>query len=270
MNKITLVPAIARKLGDLVLDGVVGTATGNQIIDQRIVAEVDNQMKGYQFYCYQGQAFNQALTIVANIVGSLNFTVAPSFATIPTVGDKYLITKRFGYNDYSSAIDEAVRRSLQLTLIPFSATLSLVPTQYEYAIPTGFKFIHELHIVPSGSTDYALENAYPLDRRAWSVSKNPSGTYTLYLDTRFFSPDWHDCDAVIIRGQRIPSSLTTPTTNAEVDDNFLIAYSAQVLSSRLIDEGQAWLQKFLAYKMEADKLESAIFSYPRASAVEII
>lgn len=270
MNKLTLFPAIARRLGDFILDGIVGTMlSGNIIYDTNLVAEANNQMKGFQLYCYQGVGFNQARTVTANSINSMSITVTPTFGTIPTIGDKYYLTKRFGWDDYSSAIDEAVRRARFLNLIPYSATMGLVATQYEYSVPSGFKYIHELQLVPSGSTDYEMKNACPLDRRAWSISRNPLGTYTVYFDVRFFDPEWNDADMLLVRGQRAPMELSTPTANSEVDADFLIAHASTILANRLIDEGQAWLQRFLAYKMEADKLESAIFSYPKASAAGI-
>ena len=270
MNKITLMPAISRKLGDFVLDGVVGTMfAGNVVKDERIVAESNNQLKGFQFYCYQGVGFNQPRTIVENNVGSMTITVAPSLGTIPTIGDKYYLTKRFGYDDYSSAIDESMRRAKFLNLIPYTATMSLVGTQYEYAVPSGFRYIHELHFVPTGSSDYMIESYYPMDRRAWDIHRNPVGTYTIYLDPRFYNPASNISGMILVNGQRSPIELGTPTANSEVDEDFIIAFSAAILSNRLIDEGNAWLQRYLSFKQESDRLESAIFTYPRASAAAI-
>lgn len=271
MNKITLTAAISRKIGDLILESTVGSVYNNAALrDENIVAEGDNQLKGFQWYCYSGSGFNQARIVSGNTIASLCLMLVPSLSPAPVAGDQYYLFKRFGWADYSAAIDEAVRRARDLSLIPFAATLSLVPTQYEYAVPSGFKNIHELQMVPSGSTDYALENAFPIDRRAWSIAKNPSGTYTIYLDTRFFNPEEHYGDSVIVRGQRLPAELGTPTANSEVLDDFLIAYSAMQLSYKMIDEGQGPLQKYIALKTEADKLESAIFEYPRASAARLV
>lgn len=264
MNKIELMAAISRNLGDLVMDGTVSTSNVSRSIfyDTALVAEVDNQFKGHFLYLHTFQTVGvdgEAVVVKANVVGSNSIEVVPSFSmAVPTLGDGYYMTKRFDRAAYDGVIDAAVRRVREYYLIPFAASLSMVASQWSYPVPSGFKYINELVMVPTGHTDYSDALHWrPLFPDSWSVKVNPAGSYMIELDPRLADPDMYDSGVVMVRGQRRPVSLTGVTINVEggeVVNDFIIHYAAMELANRRITDDQEFVQKFHNHRRIAEGL----------------
>ena len=266
MNKIQIETAIARVLGDLLLEGIVDAATGSVISDTELIFTESGQLRGKDLYIHTGAVASspQARTIASYLVGSLG--VVPAFSPVPTIGDKYNIYDRYKHSDYSDAIDSAMRLARLIHLIDYVGTLAIVATQWEYAVPSGFKYIQSLRIVPSVGTDYADDTAFGLDRNMWRVDSKVSGSRVIVFDPRFIDLDDYDDEIVLVSGQRKPIDFTVPTQNSEVPDDFLIMKAASIIAQRKLDS-EADRARYGVLVSEASKLEKLVFRYAHPGSV---
>jgi hypothetical protein len=143
-------------------------------------------------------------------------------------------------------------------------TFAVVGSQYEYSIPSGFEFIHDMHFVPTTGSDYEallMNNwdAYRVPRHAWSVENKTIVFHPYYIDL-----DDYDGEYLRILGQGKPDPLEDDEdTFDDVLEEYLVAYATMHLSRRRIDEGQEWLQKYLAARdeliVEQDRISQGVF-----------
>ena len=271
MNRNELQTAIARLLGDLLLEGTVDAGTTSGIADTELAFSLADQLKGKELAIMSAASPTLAgvsRTISASSVGSLSLT--PSLPAAPTAGDTYHIYSSFKYQDYKQAIDEAVRRARDIHLIDASATLSIVATQWEYAVPSGFRYISDMWFVPSGSLDYAdQDTAFRIPRSAWLVKANPAGSKVIAFDPRIIDLDDWDDELIRLYGQRRPAELSVGTTVSEIPESYLIQKAMSLLTLRKLGYGAEWAARFGYHNTEALRLERSIFRARRANAVEV-
>lgn len=277
MHTLEIFEFVARSIGDLVLSGICDAgATSTYMYDTEIVAENDNQYKGYHI-TWGLSPTNAGLTgiIRGNTVASNSIEFWKAMASVPTIGDEYFVTKHSSYKDYLALIGDAGRIARAACYVPFSATMSLVPSQWVYPVPSGFSYVYGMWKVPSGSTDYSiLEARQYIDRRGWRVRSNPAGTMVFDFDARFVDPDNHDTDMIQVLGYKrpyVPTSAGTAnvTTDFEGLDSFICNNVAMGLCARMIDEGQAWAMKYEHFRRQQSSLYSMIRTHLHADSVKV-
>ena len=270
MNKIELAKAIATRLGDLMVDGTVDGATANTLQDIELLFPVDDQCKGFGLYIHTSAlAADQDKIVSAFTAASHSLTVVPTFGVTPTIGDLYYLFERFRWRDYSEAINDAMRAARRVSLLPYTATMNIVGTQDAYPIPSGFDSINQLVVIPSGASNYDLDNWRDIPRQCWDIHKDAVGTYNLYFDPRFIELSNYDGRPAMVIGQRKPVLLSTPTTNAEVDDDFLVNFALADLALRRVGEGEEWYRKSYQYLLRARELERLIFTYQYPDSIGV-
>ena len=273
MNITEVIKSVADMIGDLLVEGTVKPTgwgyTFNSDDFRRF--PLANQLKGYCIY------FNNAATltgqqsyIASHAAGSPTICVVPSLPGQPLENDKFLLLKEFSGADYWETLKRAHNRGRDIYLIPFMATISLVATIWEYAVPSGFKWIDELRIVPSGHTDYDLDNVLVLHRGDWDIRANAQGTQVIMFDPRFIDLDEYDKEIVYIIGQRKPKDIAAPVSGSintpEVPEDFLVYKMAALMSQKKLIKD--WNQvQFLV--RESDREESKMFRYPKPTSVRI-
>ncbi len=270
MNRIEVETAVARLLGDLLLEGTVDTANTSSIADTELVFALPGQLRGNDLYIHTATSVtlaHQSRVVATSLVGSIGVT--PAFTISPTTGDKYNLYNKFKHADYLNAFNTAIRRAREIGMVEAIATLGLVATQWEYAVPSGFKYIHEIRVVPSANTNYELETTFPLPRGSWLVRTMPNGTQVIAFDPRFVDMGGIDKEIAHVYGQRKPDDMTVPTANSEVPENFLIYQTAALLALQKIVEGTEWDTRYKYFITEARKAEGAIRRAPRPNSVEV-
>ena len=270
MDRIAIETAVARLLGDLLLEGTIDSATTTQIADTELVFALAGQLRGNDLYIHTATSVtlaHQFRVVATSLVGSISVT--PAFTIAPTVGDKYNLYSKFKHSDYLNAFNTAIRRAREIGMVEAIATLGLIATQWEYAVPSGFKYIHEIRVIPSVNTDYDLDDTYPLPRGSWLVRTMPNGTQVIAFDPRFVDLDDIDKEIAHVYGQRKPNDMIVPTANSEVPENFLIYQTAALLALQKITEGPEWDTRYKYFVTEARKAEGAIRRAPRPGSVEI-
>ena len=268
MNRLDLTRAIAQVLGDLLLDATIDGASSTIINDTELVFANPGQLRGKELYIYANVAgtTRQARTI-ATYPGLGTLSVIPSFNPIPTIGDKYFVFDRFRYSEIEGALDSAIRRGREIHLIESLGTLSLVATQWEYAVPSGLRFIHSLRVVPSGNTDFELNDTWPIERYAWAVKINPNGSRIISFDPRFIDIADMGNDIVQVLGHRKPNNMAIPTVESEIPENFLVNHAASLLCLSRLGEGPEWLEKHRYFRGESLRNEGILNHYPRPNSI---
>ena len=150
--------------------------------------------------------------------------------------------------------------------------MALSGTQYEYPVPSGFKYISNLRLVPSGWTDYGADSdtacVYELPPRYWRVDPNAAGTMVIIIDPRKIDLNSLDKHWVNVVGQ-VKADITA-TDNATIPtdiEEYVIAGACSILSSQRISETKEWLNKFKLYTDRTNELEMYVTSHPRGRRV---
>ena len=266
MNKIDLVAEVSRILGDLLLEGTIDSASGSGIADTDIIFPNAGQLRGKEVFIHTGVGASQS-RVIATYPGIGTISVTPSFSPVPTVGDRYFLFDRFRWSDIRGALDSAIRRAREIHLIDGMGTLSLVATQWEYAVPSGLRFIHSLRVVPSGNTDFELDDTWPIERYAWAVKTNPNGSRIISFDPRFIDVADMDNDIVQVLGHRKPNDMAVATVESEIPENFLINHAAAILCMRRLGEGPEWIERYKYFRGESLRNEGMLNHYARPNSV---
>ncbi len=273
MDRITAIKAISRNLHDLVVDTIPASMTGTSVDALKLIHPITNQLQGKNFYIYSGAGAGQERTI-----GSFNTTnrraVFPeAFITVPSINSNFLVFTHWMKSDYDNAVDRLVGMAKLSYLQYRVATMALAATQYEYLVPSGFDYIGNLRLVPSGSdTDYAaddeVDRIFEIAPSSWLVTANPQGSYTIVFDPRKISLDSLDEEWMTITGQaKLDVAATDNATIPEDIEEYIIAGASAILASERISEGQEWKSKFSIFRQTMDNLEPYVFRHRRGKRV---
>ena len=272
MNRKQIEIAVARLLGDLLLDGTVDAATSVAVADSDLVFPEAGLLRGMEFYLHTSAipTINDlARAIATSALGTIG--LIPSLPAAPTLGDGYSIYQKFRHSEYVSAIEESMRRARELYLKDFSATFSIVATQWEYTVPSGFRYVNSIIIIPSLSTsDFDTGNYEPISQPSWFVRVAPNGSRLISFRPGYVDLDGYDDYTAIVIGQRRPVDFTggAPTQSSEVPESYIIHRAAEILNWRgLIKEVD--VSKHIALSREVSKLERALLTGRRANSVEV-
>ena len=247
---------IGRNLGDVVVQGDVATATGTTMDSNDLIFPLSEQLKGYSLFVYEGGGNGQYNTVIDYTVATKRVTISPPFSTVPSANAKFLLFQSFKFRDYDNAISRALGIAKLEYLEDKVGTLLITATQSEYTVPSGFEFISNLRLVPSGHTDYGaddeVDRIFELPERCWRLESNVAGTRQIVFDSRFIDLDVLDEESIRILGQaRAP--LTASYLPVRVEE-YVIAQATALLAVRKISENTEWQTKFSIYKDLATQL----------------
>lgn len=272
-NRMDLGIRVSRNLGDLILDGVPASLTGSTIDHLSLIHRNAENLTGKYFYAYAGAGAGQD-----RVIGSFNPTnrrlvFDQLFGSIPSVNTNFIITGNFDKSALDNAVSHFVNIAKQRFLQAKTATISVIGTQYEYAVPSGFEWISTLRLVPSLNTDYAaideVDTVFEFPPRYWRIERNVGGTYIIAFDPRRINLASFKGHSLNIIGQAKPD--IAGTDNATVPDELLeyvVSGATAHLSALKIREGEQWKQLFYTYRDETTRLEDYVFSYGHGRKVQ--
>ena len=274
MDKITLYKDTARGLNDLVTDTVPTAATATTLDVSSFIQDTPRRLVGKSVYIYSGAGIGQERTTGSFNPSAKRIIFPEAFATVPSINSNFLMFDYFTKPDYDAAFDQMFRKARSRYLQERSATLSLVATQWAYAVPSGFKTITEIRLVPSTNTDYEasdyVDRIYRFNHKYdYHLERNPLGTYMIIFDPRALTLDLLDKHWCHVVGQAEPDTVGSDGATVPRDlEDYLINGMQMMLAARRIDENKQWQAKFFIYRDEDRKLEEYIFRHRRGKPVE--
>ena len=264
MDKITSIKAIARNLGDLVVDTTVASLTGTSVDALKLIHTVPNKLIGNEFYLYEGGGAGQDRIVGSFVPTNDRLIFDRAFTTVPSTNSKFLMFQHFLKDDYDNALDRMIGVAKLRYLEEKVATMELVATQYEYAVPSGFEYISTLRLVPSGHTDYDavddVDRIFELPPRYWRIEANAVGTFVITIDPRKVNLDGLNKQWINVLGQAKPD--ISPTDNATIPEDleeYLISGASMMLASQRIAENREWQIKFGVFRDLNRSLEADIY-----------
>lgn len=268
MDKTEVIKAIAINLGDLVADDSVGSPTGTSVNMLALVHPLASQLKGYGLYVYSGGGSDQFRIISDFTPASHLAVIGQPFTTVPSTNSKAMIFQAFNKDDYFNAVHRAVGVARTYHLEEATATLALIGTTYENAVPSGFEYISRLRLVPTSGSAYedvpVIRDNFEILPDMFRIEPNPVGSLCIIFDPRFIALTNLNNQWVRVYGQaQIASASTIPNDISE----FVIAHATTNLSIRRIREGDEWRNKFFAFKGDASILEKKLHTPRRGVKV---
>jgi len=262
MANISVYESIARNLGDLMIKGTPTNATATAFESNALIHPLTDQLKGREVYFFTGGGAGQARTITAFTPGSNHAVVDPQFSTVPSSNSQFLMFSHWVGEDYENAMNRAMGKTKLIHLNESVATLALVATQYEYLVPSGFEYISNLNLVPSGNTDYGnddeVNRIFELPPRYWNVLPNAKGSYVIAFDPRKINLDTVKDKWINVVGQTKPDFAGTIIS--EELQEYIINHASMLLASQRIGENKEWSEKFRLFKDIVKDLEIYIHS----------
>jgi len=157
---------------------------------------------------------------VSGATGTGTLTIAPAFSAVMTVGDKYLVLSKYGWDEIKATINLAISAVAGRTLAhKVDETLYLQNDTYEYAIPAGFTHIYRL-----SQSDSNWDYPYPIPPDQYKILKTPSPRIHFYrFPTEvqhsgiYWAELWANSDLVDGRGLRIEGYGRHPKLENEQD-----------------------------------------------------
>lgn len=279
MDKITAITSVSRNLRDLIADTIPSSLAATHMHSANLVHPVTDQLKGKDAYIYSGAAAGQERIVTAftprsgAVNGILQF--AQPFGSVPSVNSRFLVFDYWTKPEYDNAIDRMIGLSELKYLRETVATISIVPTQYEYSVPSGYEYISTLRLVPSGGSNYSdydaddeVQRLFELPSRYWRIEANPLGTFVIAFDPQKIDLDDFDGQAIRIMGQAKADAIGTDNaTIPRALEEYLIAGASMILASQRIGENQEWRIKFGMFRDMTQGLEDSIFRPRRGRRV---
>jgi len=271
MATITIYEAIGRNLGDIVTKGIPTSGTATGMDSNALMHPQSGQLKGREIYFYEGEGAGQARTITNFAPANNRITVEPDFTTIPTANTRFILFDHFKTEDYENAMNRAIGQIRLIHLDERVATMQLVATQYEYCVPSGFEYIANIRLVPSGNTDYSEDDEVnritELPPRYWSIEPNAAGSYMIKFDPRKIDMETVDKEWTHVIGQVKPD-FSASLIAEELQEYVITRASAIMASTRMNETDKSWYSKFRMFKDDADKLEDYLFKHRRGRAIK--
>ncbi len=262
MANISIYEAIGRNLGDVVKKGIPTGATATTMDSNVLVHPLAGQLKGNELYIYEGTGVGQTRTITDYTPTNSRITVSPPFTTIPTADSRFIVFKHFSIEDYENAMNRGIGQARLVHRDEKVATMQIVATQYEYAVPSGFEYISALRLVPTSGTDYGeddeVSGMFEFAPRFWRIEPTTGGSYVIVFDRRKIDLDSYDEEMVKVVGQVKPDFGASLI--ADELQEYVINKATMLLSSQRIGEGQEWRAKFYTYRTIVTELETYIHS----------
>src|SRR3990167_6689584 len=188
MKSIDVIKAVARQFRDLVVDTVPGSLTGSSIDAAALVHVNGGRLLGKDAYIYSGAGAGQQRTVASFDTINHRLIIAPVFSSLPSINSSFLVFNTWRKDEYDNALDRAVGQARLNHLQEKSATISLVGTQYEYAVPSGYESVGMIQLVPTTSNDYRsnalVANQAVLERDKWWLETLPVGSVVIVFDPR--------------------------------------------------------------------------------------
>ena len=237
-----------------------------------LVQPVSNQLTGRDFYVYSGGGAGQERTVTSFTPANNRLGFDQVFTTVPSSDSKFLLFDRFQKYDYDNALNRMIGQAQLQHLQNSVATFQIIATQYEYVVPSGFEYISNLRLIPTGSSDYEssdkVDRVFEFPSRYWRIEANPLGSYIIAFDPRKISLDSFDLSYLRIMGQVKPVVVASDNGTLPVAlEEYLIAGMSMLLASRRIDEKQEWKSKFYMFRDATRALEDNIFTHRNGKKV---
>lgn len=273
MQRIDALKAIADNLRDLILDSTVASAYATAVRADDLIQPQSKQLQGFNFYSYGGLQKGQE-----RVVGSLDTTnrvilFTQDLSPVPSTSAQFILTEFWAKSQYDNALDRYIGKAKTKFLEQKAATLSLVATQYEYPVPSGFEWISTLRLVPSTNSDYAntarVSSVFELGPRFWRIEPNTGGSYLIIIDSRQVNLDNFNNYLVRVEGQAKPDIAGTDNATIPEDiEEYVITGASMLLSSQRISENEEWRRKFYMFRDEFRPLEDYVYRYGRGKKVK--
>ena len=272
MDRIGAIKAVARGIGDLIVDTTPSAVTGSTIDADALIQPISKQLQGKDTYIYEGAGAGQRRTATDFEPANNRVLFAQGFTTTPSTNSKFIMLNHFDKDEYDNVVDRIIGVARMKHLVEKVATMELVATQYEYPCPSGFEYISTLRLVPSGWTDYGADDEvsriFELPPRLFRVEPNAVGTYVIVIDRRKIDLNGFNEQWVNVLGQAKPEIQATDNATVPADlEEFVIAGASMLLAAQRISEGEEWKVKFRAFRELKNDLEAYVHTTRRGKRV---
>ncbi len=271
-NRIDAIKEISRNLRDLVVDTTPASLTGSSIDALRLIHPNNNQLRGNPFYAYSCGGAEQSRIITEFLPAKNPMLLEQVFDTVPSTNTNFLVLDNWEKEEYDSAINRALGLARELYREDSVGTITIVGSQYEYAVPSGMTEIHTIRLVPSTNSDYRgdveVRDVFEIPPHKWSILLKPTGSHVIAFDPRKIALSRiNDQTAEIVGQQRV---VVAGTDNAKIPEDifdFVVEKASARMASQRIDESQEWQVKFRVFRDSAKLLEEHIFRPRRGKPV---
>lgn len=260
MQKIDCLKSVARNLRCLVVDAQVSSLTGSTIDALALLHAQSGRLVGKTAYLYSGAGLGQERVVGSYDPAYHRLCFPQVFVSMPSLNTNFILLENFNKSECDNAIERAIGAANLEYLQKSVATLALVATQYEYAVPSGFEYVQTLRLVPSSNTDYGLdsdtETYFDLPMYYWRLEKNAVGTPMIAFDPRRIDMAEFDAHWVKVVGQSKAAITATDNATIPVDlEEYVTTKATANLCGQL---GAEWKERFRYYANEASKLEQHV------------
>ncbi len=263
-TKIDLIKQILRGVDSLVAEGTVGSAPDNSHFnDESLQFRTANQLEGKQVYNDGNPTTSSALIDIFVPGGNPTLSLVPSLLASPT--GSYFILDRYLISELKDVAERAIKAAGKSFFVDLTGSLSVVATQYEYAVPSGFIYIDDMHFVPTSGTPFDDPAFYSINREHWDIEKG-----SIVFNPDFINLDRFDGHSIRIIGQGAPNPLTSDSdTYDDILENYLVAWGVSRLSFRRMTESELWRDKYRAAKSELAEERENISTGIRVNGVRV-
>ncbi len=272
MIRIDAVKAVAYNLRDLIADTIPASLAASHVDVAKLVHPITDELKGRDFYIYSGAGVGQQRTVTGFTPANNRLTFDQVFASMPSINSNFLVLDFFSKDEYDYALDRMIGAAKMRYLQEMVATIEIIGTQYEYAVPSGMEFINTFRLVPTGASDYGSDDevslGFELPPRYWRVEANPLGSFIVAFDRRKVDLDNYDEQWVRIMGQAKPNVAATDnaTIPAEIEE-YVVSGATRDMALSRIDEGKRWQTLYYNYRDMNREQEAYIFTARRGKEV---
>uniref|UniRef100_A0A6M3L7A2 Uncharacterized protein n=1 Tax=viral metagenome TaxID=1070528 RepID=A0A6M3L7A2_9ZZZZ len=221
--------SVSLGLDDCYVCKVDANAT-NATMANAALLRADDYYNGWDCRFYLGTHKDTTREVTDFVNSNTTLTFAPVLASVTDTTDYFELHKRFTTLQYNDAINRAIELGKDEYLLDKKdETTALVSGTYEYAVPSGFRYISQIYL-ESVAASGVYNTSDLIDKsKWWVVPVNATNSVLKFDDNRFGISTGEAGRDLRIIGQQLQSNLTNDADTCALPSEFVIQQTRAIL-----------------------------------------
>lgn len=221
--------SVAYSLDDCVVCSVDSNATNTTCANAMLI-EGDDYYNGWDIRFYAGTHKNNTRTVTDFADTGDSITFAPAVTNATDTTDYFELHKKYSTARYNDAINRAIEMGKDEYLLDKKdETATFATNTYEYAVPSGFRYIEQIYYEDTVDDDTYYPRNLIDKRKWWIVPVNSTNTVIKFADSLFpIGSDLNEQKMRII-GQQLQSNLSNDDDTCALPSEYVIQMARALL-----------------------------------------
>lgn len=221
--------SVSLGLDDNIMAQCTSNATNTTVVSTYLL-KADDYYNGWDCRLYLGTHKDNSREVTDWVLSTKTITVAPAVTNATDTTDYFELHRRFTTLQYNDAINRAIEIGKDEYLLDKKdESTVLVSGTYEYAVPSGFRYISQIYLENAATTGIYYTSNLIDSRKWWVVPVNSTSALIKFDDSLFGIGAGEAGRDLRIIGQQLQSNLTNDADTCLLPSEFVIQQVRAIL-----------------------------------------